>query len=262
MSRDSHDRFDIAGGSVPGRSHVLAGRGNQDAWAYRAAGDRLVAVVCDGCGSAPHSEVGARLGARIVSTRLFELLSEGTSLDEASLWDALRDDLLGALAPLARLAGESVEATVSDLFLFTIVGLAIRGDEGRVFAAGDGLVVIDGAVTRLGPFPGDAPPYVGYGLMGAKRHGFSVVKAFDARAIHHALVGTDGATALADAEGEELSRTWLDDRHFTNRDGLRRTLALWNREEARPLWAERRIERRRGLFEDDATVVVVRRKAA
>lgn len=263
MSRETHDRFDIAGGSVTGRSHTLAGRGNQDAWAYRARGERLVAVASDGCGSGAHSEVGAELGARIVTTRLLERLGEGASLDDASLWVALRDDLLGALRPLVTIAGESFTSNVSDLFLFTVVGVAIDRERGCVFAAGDGIVAVDGAVTRLGPFPGDAPPYVGYGLLDAGRPGFTVVRAFDAREVGHVLVGTDGAATLADVDdGAELRRMWEDARHFANRDGLRRTLAILNREEARPVWAERRIERRKGLFEDDATVVVVRRKEA
>jgi hypothetical protein len=43
---------------------------------------------------------------------------------------------------------------------------------------------------------------------------------------------------------------------------VRRALALLNREEARPDWEARRMVRRRGLLEDDATVVVLRRRAA
>ncbi|MFT3771871.1 MAG: protein phosphatase 2C domain-containing protein [Minicystis sp.] len=261
MSRDGNERFDIAGGTVTGRSHALVGRGNQDAYAFRTAGDHLVAAVCDGCGSGAHSEVGAELGARLVTALLLGRLAENAGLTDGELWDALRRDVLAALRPAVIAAGDRVSATVAELMLFTIVGVAIRGDTGVVFAAGDGVVAVDGEVQRLGPFPGDAPPYLGYGLIDAGAPGFSVVRTFAAKEVNHVLIGTDGAAALAEVEGGRLfRRLWEDERHFGNRDGIRRSLALLNREEAKPIWAERRMERKRGLLEDDATVVVVRRK--
>lgn len=260
MSGEGHLRFDVAAGSVTGRSHALAGRGNQDAWAFAASGARLVAVVCDGCGSGAHSEVGATLGARLCVGALGRALDRGARLGEASLWGGLRAEVLDALRPIARAAGERTFDTVAELFLFTIVGVAVDGDDGAFFAAGDGAIARNGELTRLGPFPGDAPPYLGYGLSDrGEIPGWSLLRAFDARSTEHALIGTDGALALADHEdGRELRRLWEEPRHFRNRDALRRTLSLLNREESRPLWDERRIERRRGLMEDDATVIVLR----
>jgi hypothetical protein len=259
----SHDRFDIAGGTVTGRSHALAGRGNQDAWSVRAEGAALCAVVCDGCGSGAHSEVGAQLGARLVTAALVRRLVEGASLEAPSLWDAVRREVLDALRPAALAAGGRLADTVSELMLFTVVGIAVSGDRGVVFAAGDGIAAIDGDLCRLGPFPDNAPPYLGYGLLDLPHApGFSTVRAFCARDVRHVLIGTDGAAALADIEdGRALRRLWEEERHFQNRDALRRTLALLNRDEARPVWEERRMERRRGLLEDDATVVVLRRRS-
>jgi hypothetical protein len=258
-----HSSFEIAGGSVTGRSHALAGRGNQDAFAFRADGDQLAAVVCDGCGSGAHSEVGAQLGARVVVTALLRLLGDHGDLTSPALWSALRAEVLAALRPVALAAGPLLGATVSDLLLFTVVGVALRGDRGAVFAAGDGLVVMDGAVTRLGPFPGDAPPYLGYGLLDAAAPGFAVVRAFATAEVTDLLLGTDGAAALAELDGGRHLRALAeDDRHYRNRDAVRRALALLNREEARPDWEARRMVRRRGLLEDDATVVVLRRRPA
>jgi hypothetical protein len=204
--------------------------------------------------------VGAKLGARIAASALLLRLAEGAALDDGALWEALRDDVLGALRPAATAAGGKLAEVVSEMFLFTLVGVAVRGDRGCVFAAGDGVAAIDGDLARLGPFPGDAPPYLGYGLLGREgAPGFILVRSFEApRAV---LIGTDGAAALADlGDGRALRALWEDDRHFQNRDALRRTLSLHNREEVRPIWEERRIERRRGLLEDDATVVVLRRR--
>lgn len=254
-------RFEIAGGSVTGRTHALAGRCNQDAYALHAEEDRVAAVVADGCGSGAHSEVGAQLGARIAAAALSRRLAEGARPEDPGLWGGLRDEVIAALLPAARAAGDRLSVTVGEMMLFTLVGIAISGAGGVVFAAGDGIAAVDGEIHRIGPFPGDAPPYLGYGLCDAGAPGLSVIRAFAAEEARVILAGTDGVAALCDIEGgRPLRALWEEDRHFRNKDALRRTLSLHNREEARPIWEERRIARRRGLLEDDATVVVVRRR--
>jgi hypothetical protein len=268
VSLDAASRYEIAGGTVTGRSHAISGKPNQDAHAWLCRGDVLVAVVCDGCGSSAHSEVGAQLGARLCAERLSARLVEGAALDAPTLWDGLRDDVLGALGELGGAMGGRLAETVSDHFLFTVVGLAVSGELGCVFAAGDGIAAVDGAVTRLGPFPGNEPPYLAYGLLSRGAPGFTVVRTFTGA--RSALIGTDGAADLADlahrslpgggAEVGPLSQLWEEDRYFQNGDALRRRLALVNREVTRPRWEERRIERDVGLLGDDTTVVVVRRK--
>ena len=80
---------------------------------------------------------------------LFQRLAEGAALADASLWDGLRRDVLDALRPAAIAAG-SLATTVSDLLLFTIMGVAISGDHGAVFAAGDGVAAICGR-AETGP---------------------------------------------------------------------------------------------------------------
>jgi hypothetical protein len=269
MSHDLDSRFEIAGGTVTGRSHVLSERGNQDAYTWLARGGSLVAVVCDGCGSGAHSEVGAQLGARLVVESLSRRLAEGAALDAPALWTALQDDVLGALRGVAVAMGGRLGETVSEHFLFTIVGLALTAERGCVFAAGDGVIAVDGEVTRLGPFPGNEPPYLGYGLLD-RPAGLGVLRTFAAGEVGSILLGTDGAADLDDVaarplpggEGEvgSLAQFWREDRHFQNRDSIRRRLALINREVARPIWAERRIARAPGHLGDDATVVVVRRR--
>ena len=259
-------RYEIAGGTVTGRSHVISGKPNQDAHAWISHGEVVVAVVCDGCGSGAHSEVGAQLGARICSARLAERLGRGSALDDGALWSGVGDDILAAIRDLAGAMGGPLARAVADYFLFTVVGLALVGDQGCVFAAGDGIAAIDGALTRLGPFPGNEPPYLAYGLTSTGAPGLSVVRAFSNAGTM--LVGTDGAADLADlatrslpggGQASPLSSFWEDDRTFQNPDAIRRRLTLWNREVTRPLWDERRIHRETGLLDDDTTVVVVRR---
>jgi len=54
------NQFEYASGSIIGRNHVLAGKNNQDAY-HISVNERFIAVVvCDGCGSGKHSEVGAK----------------------------------------------------------------------------------------------------------------------------------------------------------------------------------------------------------
>ncbi|MFN7131809.1 MAG: protein phosphatase 2C domain-containing protein, partial [Myxococcales bacterium] len=60
----------IAAGSVIGRLHANAGRNNQDAFDVSVGPEVAVAVVCDGCGSGARSEVGAVLGARLLTAAL------------------------------------------------------------------------------------------------------------------------------------------------------------------------------------------------
>jgi hypothetical protein len=269
MSQDLSHRFEVAGGTVTGRSHALSERGNQDAYTWLSRPGSLVAVVCDGCGSGAHSEVGAQLGARLVVEGLSRRLAEGASLDAPGLWTSLRDEVLGALRGVAVAMGGRLAETVSEYFLFTVVGVALAGESGCVFACGDGVLAVDGEITRLGPFPGNEPPYLGYGLLD-RPAALDVVRAFPAAGVRSILVGTDGATDLEDfafralpgggGEVGGLGQFWEDDRHFQNRDSIRRRLSLINRDVVRPVWDERRLARQPGHLGDDATLVVIRRK--
>jgi len=96
---DTKPAFQIAGGSVPGRRHRMAGRNNQDAFAWAARDGALVAVVSDGCGSGTHSEVGAQIGARLVVRAALRLTRAG--LTGGDLLKRLRGQVLAGLRRLA-----------------------------------------------------------------------------------------------------------------------------------------------------------------
>lgn len=69
------DKLQVAYGTVTGRDHtfggnLVLGKSNQDAIATAWMDDAFVAVLCDGCSSGAHSEVGAQLTARIILTLL------------------------------------------------------------------------------------------------------------------------------------------------------------------------------------------------
>lgn len=212
----------LAAGSSVGRHHLLAERPNQDAFALRHGAWGAAAVVCDGCGSEPRSGLGAALGASLAAAAIERRLVVEGALD----LKGLGDEVLAGLVRLAAIAGLSLR----EHFLFTLVGAAFTHDRAVVFACGDGVAAVDGRVTRLGPFPGNAPPYLAYALEGAA---VSLECLHDGPA-QSVLVGTDGA-----ADGD-LAPLLAEERFFKNPDLLRRAL---------------KVQR----LADDATVAVIRR---
>src|SRR5260221_416756 len=109
--------FDIAAGTAAGRAHVLTGRNNQDAFAWAQSPGGIVAVVCDGCGSSAHSEVGAQLGSRLVAKALALQLAHGGDPEREEMWQGARSEVLETLGGLAAVLGGNPVHAVSDYLL-------------------------------------------------------------------------------------------------------------------------------------------------
>ena len=154
--------FELAAATVLGREHARAGRNNQDAFWARASEHGLVAVVADGCGSGAQSELGAQLGARRVVEGALALLGKGVAADSPEFLPLLEADMFCFLRALW---GELGERALGEALLFTLVGAIITPEHTLVFSAGDGVWALNGEVHPLGPFPGNAPPYLAYGLL-------------------------------------------------------------------------------------------------
>lgn len=212
----------MAGGTTTGRSHLLAERPNQDAFRLLQGEWGAAAAVCDGCGSEPGSGVGAALGANLAVNAAARRLKAGGPLDLGGL----RREILGRLEAVGGVSG----LPVREYLLFTLL-LAILS-EGRawILACGDGLWGVDGEIRTLGPYPGNAPPYIAYGLENREGPRLEVLYEGPAREV---LIGTDGASEVP----PEILRA--DERIFANPDLLRRRLKL-----AKP--------------SDDATVAMLR----
>lgn len=266
---EGHPDFETAAGSVQGRAHALHGRANQDAVVLRARPASVVAVVADGCGSADHSEVGAWIGASAVAAEVER--AAGAGLAEPGVWDGVQTATLRALRGTVAAMGGELEDVVRRFFLFTVVGAVIAGERAAVFSLGDGLIAINGETVCLGPFPDNAPPYLGHALLDeglAAERRFRVHRVLPAREVESILVATDGAAEWADVQSRvlpgtretvgPLARLWQDGRLFHHPDSLRRTLARMNRTFVRPLWDARRLEKEPGLLEDDTTIAVIR----
>lgn len=258
--------FDIAAGSVQGREHARSGRNNQDALCVRASEHGLVAVVADGCGSQPCSELGAQLGVRRLAQAALARLEDGARVDEEGFLPGLREDVLELLAELRGELGREVLAD----FLFTLVGAVVTPAHTLVFSAGDGVWALNGEVHALGPFPGNAPPYLAYALLRGEDVPLVTRALVPTEDVHALLLGTDGVGDLARLasarvpEREEpvgpLSQFWTDDRYFANPDAVRRRLALLNREAVRADFTAHRLVRSPALLPDDTTLVVLRRR--
>jgi hypothetical protein len=265
--------FDIAAGSVTGRDHVLAGRNNQDAYHWACLPDAVMAVVCDGCGSGKHSEVGAQIGARL----MIEAMAQAMQGPTRTFWRRVRQEVLAQLQRLAAQLGGSLTSTVHDYLLFTVVGALITPWRTFCFSLGDGVIVINGDQIPLGPFPDNAPPYLAYALLdvhngrpSAWSREFQIHRVLPTTTVQSIVLGTDGVATLLLAAAHPipgkpavvgpLQQFWQEERYFTNPDAIRRTLALVNREVVQPNWEAQRLDRQGGLLPDDTTLLVIRRR--
>ena len=237
----------IGAAAVTGARHARSGRNGQDAVATWAEGDATVLVVCDGCSAGASSEVGARLGARLVCTAAARRLRAGAAVDDLAMWNAVRDEVVRVIGGIVEHVGGDRAAVVADAWLFTIVAAATRGGRAAIWAIGDGAYAIDGRVTQLGPCPDNAPPYLAYDLLGDPRPAhFAVVPA----GWGSLAVATDGALEI------DLARL-IAPRFASHPDALRRQLALFARPEQRIDWDARQVARTPAQLQDDCAIALV-----
>jgi hypothetical protein len=177
--------------------------------------------------------------------------------------------------------GGDFRETVVDHFLFTVIGVVLDAKTATFFAEGDGVIMVNGAVQQLGPYPANMPPYLGYGLL----NGWQIdvdpdelqikpVCEVSLDTLKHFLIGCDGVAEAendgppglldlyaADAKLPGLSRTvgstewfWNEDSIYNNPEALSRHLKLIARD-----WPKAPNQPESGLLADDTTMVVGRR---
>ena len=241
------------GGSVIGADHRRSGRANQDGWHVERSPRWLIGVVADGCGSAPHSEVGAWLGARIWARALAQLLDEDLSPADPRLWTRACARSLERLGAVVDTLPGSSRQLVHEALLFTLVGFVLTPEQLVVHAIGDGLVWLDGQQREIGPFPDNRPPYLAYGLHGPTPQ-VQIIHALDPRSVDRLILATDGATQLLDTLGQFAAPRYLARPH-----AIGRQLALLNREQLEIDWSAEFVERSYGRLSDDTTLLVLGR---
>ena len=270
--------FEVSGGSVIGYEHREKNGNCQDGLCVLATNNIMAAVVTDGCSQGKFSEVGARIGARILCEKILrEAECNPDNIKSPEFWQSIRLDALNQIGALAKTMGGNFLQIIIDYFLFTVVGFLLTEKKLATFSIGDGIIAVNDKITQLGPFPSNEPPYLTYGLTGStittanpELLRFRVETVEYPEQISSVLIGTDGVADFIQAEnkkmpgGEELlgplSQFWTNTRFFSNPDMVRRKLALANRKTITCDWEKRAVIKEPCLLPDDTTLVVMRSK--
>lgn len=278
--------FEWAAGSIVGHLHLgqtglLRGQDNQDALVVRSTPQGIISVVCDGCGSEPHSAVGSRVGAMLLVSNVQRSLQRGALTDNPqrtqAFWERVRHDTLAQLRVLAlSMAGEgSFTEVIREHFLFTALVAVVSAEWTQVVAIGDGFTALNGSVQRRGPFANNMPPYLAYELIetefSARRAelAFQLVHVLPTDLLESMMLASDGLEEVIAAELRSLPgqaqafgplrQFWEQDSYFRNRDAIRRRLALANSERTVLDRTAGSLVVHRPLLSDDTTLVVIRR---
>jgi hypothetical protein len=235
------DTFQVAAGSILGRDHLLIGKNNQDSYHFIQNPQHLVAVVCDGCGSSPYTEVGAHLGARLIATEIHQLLlmprwSQPWSKVELqfsddhssqsnristfhrinALLERVKADTLAEIRLLAKGMGDDFTKIIEDYFFFTVVGAVVTPAVSFFFHLGDGVIKVNGKSLPLtGSVAQNAPAYLAYNLVNSEAKtdlSFRLpILESEKRAaffitpeIQSFLIGSDGVGDLENASSKNL----------------------------------------------------------
>lgn len=252
-------KLSIVGASIPGTSHTCPGkpfwRNNQDSFVIDHSPNRVIGVICDGCGSGEHSEVGSFLCSRI----LMQLFKETVIAGESRVippWEWVQKYLWRVLDRVIRELGPDKIETTCDGFLFTIIGVIATDKNVCVFSFGDGVSVVNQYVTVLPSGEDNTPPYLMYREIGSslatEKLQFSV-ETRKTKDVESVIIGSDGMEDLLKFDSNAIETILANDT-FSNPDALRRYLARINKETV----VEGRIKH--GPLSDDTTIIAVRKE--
>ncbi|MFA6437237.1 MAG: protein phosphatase 2C domain-containing protein [Candidatus Paceibacterota bacterium] len=278
------NQFEIAGGTVLGTNHQRCGKNNQDAFLWQITEDAVVIVVADGCGSKPHSEVGAKIGSQLIVNEIITNLYENGFLDALgndiatnNLWSLIERNVLEKIYALAHSMDRDLHAqAIADYFLFTMIGAIATKNKTIIFSLGDGAYIINGEVTQIGPFPDNAPPYLAYQLLDPQTLDIDqrllhikTKRIIETPEIKNLLIGTDGVCDLIRQSEKQIPGSqdqvgqinwfWENDKCFSNPDMIRRRLSMMNRQSLR-IDEKKHLAKESGILPDDTTLVVMRQK--
>jgi serine/threonine protein phosphatase PrpC len=180
--------FNIADANMIGKSHQRLMYNNQDAFDWKEKEGILVGVVCDGCGSHSHSEVGAKLGAKFITTYLINNYSTpGFSI--AKLQAALEVFITKTARELSSDTTDAWRKVIEDYFLFTIVGFIIDENGTTFFYQGDGSILYNNEWIDLST--NNRPEYLAYNLL-RESENLSFKSFHKSSPITNLLIATDG----------------------------------------------------------------------
>lgn len=280
----SEPLFFTLGQSVIGSEHLegkYKGNGNQDCRGFREVTKGLIGVSCDGCGSTPDSSTGSRAAVRIILNICQELLGRedipAPKEFASELQLKLLERVLACALPLSR-----DEKTLNDIlyqsYLFTVQVLVVTPIWTAVMGCGDGYWALNDDPEEVKPREGNQPEYLTYLLMNPIPEGFEniAIKVFrqeDTLKVRHAMVGTDGISPLIkgaqlpDSGKVYLAEFWRKATFFKQPQTVAMVMSELSEDsdrlETKPGFrgesVEVRIVRKRNMFHDDASFVIIRR---
>ncbi len=253
---------DVAAGTTTGTDHIrsgkiLLGKGNQDAFKIAASKHCVVGVICDGCGSGPHSEVGSNLAANLITDSILRHFERFGLTDQ--LLKQVEMDVLSRIDDLASHFPGSYSQNINDYFLFTTV-LAIIDHQGNTYhdMIGDGCLLTPDMKTLFrSSYPNNEPPYLAYNLVKSSINQSSLHfrAPIDGECLTNFIIGSDGVEKLEDM-GQPLEQ-FYEDKYFVNDQAVSRRLLTLNAEMTKV--EDGRIVRHSGKLTDDTTLIAFRR---
>lgn len=235
--------FQFSAGTISGRAHIgsgnlLLGKNNQDGYNLEVLPNCTIATVHDGSSSGRHSEVGAKIGGRLICRLIYDAVCNGSidtvqnAEDGELIFEKIRRKFLkrmiqildyldvpycDCIACIVRPSKDkqssnhgccSLDRLVHNYFLFTTVGLVMTPGVSIFFSVGDGAYAFNGALKILGPFPENAPPYIVYPLTNTAYKTewlkFKIHAVLPTAELDCGLIATDGISDLLDKENQHI----------------------------------------------------------
>lgn len=201
-------KYRVLGGSAIGGSHLNTATNGQDAFSVRQSPDSLVIAVADGCGSHPHSGVGAQLMVHICTNYFAQAVRRGQDLTDIRVRRNIRKRLSGRINELANeMAGDDAAAPViNEHFLFTLIVMVMTETLTYFMRIGDGMYGYNDKTVELEPTKGNRPVYLAYDITSSPMTDaepalleFELLETVPTAEITTFWIGTDGMQEIFDA---------------------------------------------------------------
>ena len=133
------DRWSVVGASVPGESHRRAGTGGQDWFDARVELAGVVAVVGDGLGSRPHSDIGSRVATETFTDVVAAALANAPRTEAG--WATLFTRALASCVDELERHADAAGCPLADLST-TLLAAVVTDNVTATYQIGDGAIVL------------------------------------------------------------------------------------------------------------------------
>ena len=260
--------FETSAGTTTGNTHYLAHKNNQDGYYLINKDDYIIGVVCDGSSVGMHTEVGAKLFARAIASKV-EVMVKSYDQFNIDLLNLKMKTLISNMIMVVDIDEE--QDFFRDYLAFNVVGFCIAHERVVIFGIGDRVVYINGKYinnnkNNEGYFAAKSI------FTGSNGDMMTKIDEFPANKLKSLLVGSDGVSDLAMRYGSTLpcskemvghvKQFWTDDKYF-NYNEITKKLNRANMIccNGGGLETETGTSRDNGVLPDDTTMIVVRKKS-